>query len=376
MAHPVLPTGGAPDENDMGHLGHHDELHGRFNNSVEILSGTTAARPAAGAVEEGTLYWNTDTETLHRSNGATWDDLTSGVSDHGALTGLADDDHPQYLTQAEADALYEDTGAVATHAAAGDPHTGYRLESADHTHQTTGLQAGKIDHGAALDGLADDDHTQYHTAARHASVDAADHSSGAAADGTVLTADGAGGAAWEAAAGGGAPEFVDVGVGDTAINSLTDVTLLTRSIPNIAVGDLISVRICGRILNNSGGAVNYTWTLDLDNALDPELQFPNTLASGVSDLAQVIIEAEFMVVSTSDVRFHLVINYSSSSYGGGPIGSGAAARRDEHSIRNWDTAAADVTGTSDFVFKVRSTTATATQTFTFDSIIIRKESST
>jgi hypothetical protein len=29
-----------------------------------------------------------------------------GVTDHGALSGLADDDHPQYLTEAEADALY------------------------------------------------------------------------------------------------------------------------------------------------------------------------------------------------------------------------------------------------------------------------------
>lgn len=31
---------------------------------------------------------------------------SGGVSDHGALTGLADDDHPQYLTQAEGDARY------------------------------------------------------------------------------------------------------------------------------------------------------------------------------------------------------------------------------------------------------------------------------
>lgn len=50
---------------------------------------------------------------------------------------------------------------VTAHEAAADPHTGYRLESADHSHQTTGLQAGKIDHGAALDGLADDDHAAY-----------------------------------------------------------------------------------------------------------------------------------------------------------------------------------------------------------------------
>lgn len=47
------------------------------------------------------------------------------------------------------------------HGQAGDPHTAYRLESADHSHQTTGAQAGKLDHGAALGGLGDDDHTQY-----------------------------------------------------------------------------------------------------------------------------------------------------------------------------------------------------------------------
>jgi len=55
----------------------------------------------------------------------------------------------------------EVTTAVSDHAGAADPHTGYRLESADHSHQSTGAQAGKIDHGAALDGLTDDDHTQY-----------------------------------------------------------------------------------------------------------------------------------------------------------------------------------------------------------------------
>ena len=55
-----------------------------------------------------------------------------GVTDHGALTGLADDDHTQY-----------------------------RLESADHTHESTGAQAGQLDHGLALTGLTDDDHTQY-----------------------------------------------------------------------------------------------------------------------------------------------------------------------------------------------------------------------
>jgi len=51
--------------------------------------------------------------------------------------------------------------AVSDHAGAADPHTGYRLESADHTHQSAGTQAGQLDHGLALTGLTDDDHTQY-----------------------------------------------------------------------------------------------------------------------------------------------------------------------------------------------------------------------
>jgi len=33
---------------------------------------------------------------------------------------------------------------IATHAGLADPHTGYRLESADHTHESTGAQAGKL----------------------------------------------------------------------------------------------------------------------------------------------------------------------------------------------------------------------------------------
>lgn len=55
------------------------------------------------------------------------------------------------------------TSAIATHAGLPDPHTGYRLESADHTHASTGAQAGQLDHGNAMvaASLLDDDHTQY-----------------------------------------------------------------------------------------------------------------------------------------------------------------------------------------------------------------------
>ncbi len=58
----------------------------------------------------------------------------SGVTDHGDLTGLADDDHAQYLNTTRGDARYsqlghthsyETAGAVAGHEAAADPHPQY-----------------------------------------------------------------------------------------------------------------------------------------------------------------------------------------------------------------------------------------------------------
>lgn len=94
---------------------------------------------------------------------------TGGTIDHGVLTGLSDNDHPQYLLVADIDDTPVNgvTNAPISsnwafdHVAASDPHPGYRLESADHTHQSTGLQGGQLDHGLALTGLSDDDHTQY-----------------------------------------------------------------------------------------------------------------------------------------------------------------------------------------------------------------------
>jgi len=47
-----------------------------------------------------------------------------GVTDHGALTGLADDDHPQYATDTD----------LANHVAAADPHTGYATDTDLSTH--------------------------------------------------------------------------------------------------------------------------------------------------------------------------------------------------------------------------------------------------
>lgn len=162
------------------------DQHRTVHNELGYIKRGTGSPEGVHTADVGSLFIRSDggaTSTLYvKESGAGntgWVALgsVSGI-DHGGLTGLADDDHPQYATNTEFDdhsARHEAAGAdvisiaglagtpteLTNHAAAGDPHTGYRLESADHTHASAGAQAGTLDHGTALTGLSDDDHPQY-----------------------------------------------------------------------------------------------------------------------------------------------------------------------------------------------------------------------
>ena len=91
-----------------------------------------------------------------------------GVTDHGALTGLADDDHPQYLTQARGDARYyteaETNGLLAGKQAAGS------YAAATHTHaqgDVTGLTASLGGKVGSTTGVT---HIEKMTAAQYAGI--------------------------------------------------------------------------------------------------------------------------------------------------------------------------------------------------------------
>lgn len=104
------------------------------------------------------------------NDGADGDPGAPGPTDHGLLTGLGDDDHPQYrlvsvpitaamvaadiATQAELDAfiaLAATDAELASHVAAADPHTVYRLESVP---ITAAMVAADIATQAELDVIA------------------------------------------------------------------------------------------------------------------------------------------------------------------------------------------------------------------------------
>lgn len=85
---------------------------------------------------------------------------SSGAVDHGLLTGLADDDHPQYHNDARGDTRYyredEHINASTGPADAGKPVV---LDANGHIDSSM-INNSDIDHGS-ISGLTDDDHLQY-----------------------------------------------------------------------------------------------------------------------------------------------------------------------------------------------------------------------
>ena len=111
--------------------------------------GNTTAKWNASALQSSplsaTLVPTTNQVLIY--NGSVWTASTittgggGGVTDHGALTGLSDDDHPQYVLSATNSAL---SSTVSNHIASASVH----------------FTQAQIDHGT-ISGLGDNDHPQY-----------------------------------------------------------------------------------------------------------------------------------------------------------------------------------------------------------------------
>jgi hypothetical protein len=138
---------------------------------IDFLVGTATAHTAAEIVvgttpggELGGTWASPTVDATHSgsTHSAATDTHIADATDAHDASAISVLDSAAQITATEVEgALAEIVDASQAHDAAADPHTGYRLESADHTHTTTGLQAGTLDHGTALTGLTDDDHTQY-----------------------------------------------------------------------------------------------------------------------------------------------------------------------------------------------------------------------
>lgn len=182
-----------------------------------------------------------------------------GVSDHGDLTGLDDDDHPQYATDAALTSHESDTSthgvvqvagvadissAVATHGGDADAHHAreHAIGGSDHT--------GTLAHSALASVGANDHHNQAHD------INGADHT------GTPLTlAKGGTSKALTAAAGG--VVYTD---GDSM--------------------EVLAAGSSGQVLQ-SGGSSAPSWVTTLANAVQDAITRLGTVVSGVWNAGSV-----------------------------------------------------------------------------------------
>jgi hypothetical protein len=182
----------------------------------DLIAGSaadTAARLAVGS--NGQVL----TAASGQATGLQWATPATVITDHGGLTGLSDDDHPQYVLKALADAKGDLFAASAadTLARLAVGTNGQVLTAA--SGQATGMQwadPATADHGG-LGGLSDDDHTQY--VKRIA--------------GSVSTV--------------------------SVVNTTSEGDLVSASITGgiLAAGDMLRLRAHGDMLNNSGGGATF-----------------------------------------------------------------------------------------------------------------------
>ena len=170
------------------------------------------------------------------------------------------------------------------------------------------------------------------------------------------------------AAGGGSSPVVFVAAGaDTAINSVTDVTVVTRDVTSVGATDKLVVDCDFTIVNASGAARVYVVTLDFDGLFDVEFT-TGSLAVTTGHF--------FNMRGTLDIR-STSLAYGTFTIEGGLI-AGLASGADTTMVathlrtRGWGTTASDASGTTTVDLKIRSAASTATQTLRLHNLTISK----
>lgn len=373
------------DEGELGHILAHETLAGRYNNGEDILSGTFASRPAASSVEAGTLFWATDTNVLYRSDGATWSALAAGVTDADFLVGTAHAGLSAEIVvgttpggelggswaSPTVDATHSGSshsGVIATHEAAADPHTGYRLESADHSHLSTGAQGGTVP-GADTTAIHDD------TAGEISLL--TEKTVPVSADLLLIEDSAASNAKKKLQVGnlptGGAPNYVVANSNTpTDVSEVTDVTVVTRDL-SVSATQIIEVDIYGLVVQDSGAVRLWTFTLDFDGAFDLEFTRSFTNVASTSRVPVHISARAHIHSSTLAEMVAFIKMNAAARTSGQDVGVGADQWLEES---GWGTTSSDLTGTCTVALKIRSDSATATQTFAVTAAVMRVYSQT
>lgn len=345
-----------------------------------------------------------------------------GVTDHGLLTGLGDDDHLQYHTDARGDARYSLLGHNHDHGVllglGDDDHAQYhndargdaRYSLLAHTHTSAGItdfteaaqdavaalltpDNGDIDftYNDATPDVAAAIKARAVTYAKIQAVSATSRILGRITAGAgdieeltgtqattlldvftsllkgLVPASGGGTAnflradgTWAAPGGSGGGTLVYAPTpADVNIASITDVTIASDVVTGLAAGDQLIIEAEFIILNNSAATRNIIVTLDIGTTFDIELTMP-ALAFSATLMHPATIRGVLNVRSTSLAYFMTSLEMQLAA--GIAAGTDTSAAATHLHAKGWNTTATDLTGSETVNLFMRSAAATATQT--------------
>ena len=277
---------------------------------------------------------------------------------------LSDARTPTAHTQAAStitdfDAAVAATGAVAANTA--------KVTNATHTGDVTGATALTIANDAV-------------TYAKMQNVSAASRllgrgSAGGAGDVEELTlGSGLSLSGTTLSASGGSSDLVYAAAGsDVAINSVTDITVVTRDVTSVGATDILDVTANFVILNNSTAIRVYVITLDFDGLFDVEFT-TGALAFSATLMHPFTVRGVLGIRSTSLAYATFVAE--------GQLAAGVAAGGDTTMAAThlrasgWGSTTSDASGTCTVTLRIRSANATATQTCRLLNFQIRKATPT
>jgi hypothetical protein len=157
----------------------------------------------------------------------------------------------------------------------------------------------------------------------------------------------------------------------TSIHSASDVTIATKTITGMVAGEQYIAKAVFTIVNDTNGTRSYTFTMDWDSLFDIELT--SLAMTNSATLNHTFTMESVLSINTTSLAYE-TSHLMHSATGGQADGTNVTATTGGNGIANaWGTTTSNATGSTDFAFKARSSSATGTaQTLRLHSLTITK----